>query len=231
MTFSIQHIVLVRHDASIANVDSSVYKRMPDHVIPLVELESARVQQAARLVSGLGLAPEKTCSWCSTFLRCRQTEDGLLKHAFGQASAHVRRRESFLLREQEFGDWDSLTDEEAQRELPRAFEKRRLLKDNLGQFYFRYPNGESRADVVQRVIALMGKVHRSDFENHLLFLHGVTQRAFRMAWLNLGVDWFEEEKNPENASVLHIRRDATRGWVERYLPDGAEHASHWQRDP
>jgi broad specificity phosphatase PhoE len=229
MATGIQNIVLVRHDVSIANVDPSVYKRMPDHVIPLAELDSARVQRAAALVGALGLDPDATCSWCSPYVRCRQTEDAVLRHVFADAAARIHRRESFLLREQEFGDWDSLTDEEAEAELPRAFAKRKLLKDNLGHFYYRYPNGESRADVVLRVIALMGKVHRSDFANHLLFLHGVTQRAFRMAWLNLGVDWFEEEPNPTNASVMHIRRDAGRGWVEHYLPDGPERCSEWQR--
>jgi broad specificity phosphatase PhoE len=229
MPTAIQNIVLVRHDTSIANVDPSVYKRLPDHAIPLAELDSPRAQRAAELVAALGFAPEATCSWCSPYLRCRQTEDAVLRRVFGDAHARIRRRESFLLREQEFGDWDSLTDEEAEHELPRAFAKRKLLTDNYGKFYFRYPNGESRADVVLRVMVLMGKVHRSDFANHVFFLHGVTQRAFRMAWLNLGVDWFEEEPNPGNASVLLIRRDETRRWIERYLPDGEEHASEWRR--
>jgi broad specificity phosphatase PhoE len=230
MKNGIRSIILVRHDASIANVDASVYKRMPDHVIPLAEMDSARVQRAAALVAGVGMTPEHTCSWCSPYVRCRQTEEGVLRHAFGAGARRVRRRESFLLREQEFGDWDTLTDEEAKRDLPRAWAKRELLTDNQGKFYYRYPNGESRADVVLRVIALIGKIHRSDFPVHLVFLHGVTQRAFRMAWLNLGVDWFEDEPNPENASVLHIWRDAKRSWVEKYLPDGEERACHWRRE-
>jgi broad specificity phosphatase PhoE len=230
MKNGIRSILLVRHDASIANVDASVYKRMPDHVIPLAEMDSARVKRAAALVAGGGITPEHTCSWCSPYVRCRQTEEGVLRHAFGAGASRVRRRESFLLREQEFGDWDTLTDEEAKRDLPRSWAKRELLTDNQGKFYYRYPNGESRADVVLRVIALIGKIHRSDFPVHLVFLHGVTQRAFRMAWLNLGVDWFEDEPNPENASVLHIWRDAKRSWVEKYLPDGEERACHWRRE-
>jgi len=51
----------------------------------------------------------------------------------------------------------------------------------------------------------------------VIFLHGVTQRAFRMAWLNHSVDWFEEEPNPPNGSVLLIRRGEDRRWLERYL--------------
>jgi broad specificity phosphatase PhoE len=222
VTAPIQQILLVRHDASLANVDPRVYVTMPDHVIPLAEKDSPRVRVAADHVRALDLDPRTTCSWCSPYVRCRQTEESVLRLAFGDGAERIVRRESFLLREQEFGDWDSLSEEEAEQQLPRAFAKRRLLTDNLGKFYFRYPNGESRADVVLRVIALLAKVHRSHFESHVIFLHGVTQRAFRMAWLNLGVDWFEEEPNPPNASVLQIRRSGARGWVDRYLPDGIE---------
>jgi broad specificity phosphatase PhoE len=100
---------------------------------------------------------------------------------------------------------------------PARYAKRRRLTDNLGRFYFRYPNGESRADVTQRIAIFIGKIHRSSYSHHTVFLHGVTQRAFRMAWLNLSVDWFEEEPNPPNASVLMIHRGEDGRWTERYL--------------
>lgn len=216
MTSPSHDILLIRHDVSVANIDPSIYTTMPDHVIPLVELESKAVQLAAAKIKSLGLRAESTCSWSSPYVRCRQTEAGVLKYVFGEHTHRVKLRESFLLREQEFGDWDNLTDEEAQRELPKAFAKRKLLIDNEGRFYYRYPNGESRADVVQRVINFVGKVNRSDYRNHLVFLHGVTQRAFRMAWLNYSVDWFEDEPNPPNVSILRISRGA-HGWEERWL--------------
>jgi broad specificity phosphatase PhoE len=214
---AIASIILVRHDASLANVDPSIYKHQPDHTIPLADPNSPRLQRAGDLIRAIGLTPERTCSWCSPYVRCRQTEDTVLRHAFIDAVSRVRRRETFLLREQEFGEWDSLTDEEAQRLLPASWAKRQLLTDNLGKFYFRYPNGESRADVVTRTMVFFGKLHRSDYESHIVFLHGVTQRAFRMAWMNLAVDWFEEEPNPSNASVLLIQRDASGVWRDRYL--------------
>ncbi len=141
----------------------------------------------------------------------------MLGFAFGVDAALVHRRETFLVREQDFGDWDGLTDEEAQEHLPASWTKRQMLSDNLGRFYFRYPNGESRADVVTRTMTFFGKLHRSDYVNHLVFLHGVSQRAFRMAWMNLPVDWFEEEPNPPNASVLVIQRDGDGKWRDRYV--------------
>jgi len=214
---TVETIILVRHDVSSANIDPSVYKQLPDHTIPLADPKSERLVRAGQLLRTLSLPPEKTASWCSPYVRCAQTEAGVLEHAFGEDASRIRRREAFLLREQDFGDWDSLTDDEAKTKLPDSFAKRQRLTDNLGKFYFRYPNGESRADVVQRIILFFGKLHRSDFSHHIVFLHGVSQRAFRMAWRNLPVDWFEEEPNPGNASVLLIRRDATGAWHEQYM--------------
>lgn len=217
MKSTVETIILVRHDVSSANLDPSVYKRLPDHMIPLADPGSERLARAGMMVRSLSLPAERTLSWCSPYIRCAQTEASVLEHAFGEDARTVRRREAFLLREQDFGDWDSLTDDEAMLKLPDSYAKRQRLTDNLGKFYFRYPNGESRADVVQRIILFFGKLHRSDFLHHVVFLHGVSQRAFRMAWRNLPVDWFEDEPNPANASVLLLRRDAKGAWHEEYM--------------
>ena len=61
----------------------------------------------------------------------------------------------------------------------------------------------------------VGKVHRSRYPHHIVFLHGVTQRAFRMTWLDRTPEWFEDEPNPENASVVLLERDAHGRWADR----------------
>lgn len=220
MDSTIDRILLVRHARSVANVDPTVGLSTPDHAIPLVDPDAdEEAREAGAVVSGLGIDPASVCSWSSSFLRCRQTEAIVLERAFGDALGAIHRRESFLLREQDFGDWDGLTDAEIEERDPQHWEKRRRALDTLGIFYFRYPNGESRADVVERMSTFIGKIHRSRYRTHLIFLHGVTQRAFRMAWMNRSVEWFEAEPNPENASVLLIERDpVTTRWTDRYMP-------------
>lgn len=218
MNQEIQTILLVRHARSTANEDPSVYRTTPDHMIPLCRPDDdVAAELAGEIVARLDLDAESVCSWSSTYLRCVQTERLVLACAFGERVGRVRQRSSFLLREQEFGDWDCLTEEEMEAADPVRYAKRQRLTDNLGRFYFRYPGGESRADVTQRISIFIGKIHRSRYAHHLVFLHGVTQRAFRMAWLNRSVDWFEEEPNPPNGSVLMIRRDAEGFWGDRYL--------------
>ncbi|MCS6900270.1 MAG: histidine phosphatase family protein [Myxococcales bacterium] len=218
MASTIQRLFLIRHATSTANLDARIYKVTPDHIIPLARPEDdPRAQAAAEAIKPFHLPVQDTCCWSSTYLRCRQTEALVTREVFGPDSERLRRRVSFLLREQEFGDWDGLEDEECARLFPAHWAKRQRMSDALGRFYFRVPNGESRADVVQRVTVLLGKIHRSRYLNHMVFLHGVTQRAFRMAWFDRLPEWFETEPNPTTASVLLIERDERGWWQERYL--------------
>lgn len=218
MNPDIETVVLIRHARSTANEDPGVYRITPDHAIPLCAPEDDReaVEAGARLAQ-LGFDPGDVCCWCSTYLRCRQTQGIVMARAFGGAAARVHSRESFLLREQEFGDWDCLTEDEIEARDPDRWARRKRMSDLLGRFYFRYPGGESRADVAQRMAIFIGKIQRSRYRHHVLFLHGVTQRAFRMAWSNYPVEWFEAEPNPANASVLVIRRGDDGRWAEQYL--------------
>ncbi len=218
MIQTVKTVILVRHARSVANDDPSVYRTTPDHAIALTRpFDDPDALAAGDALGALGLDPALVCSWYSPYLRCRQTQALVLGRAFGHGAGRVRCRESFLLREQEFGDWDSLTDDEIAARDPARWARRARMADALGRFYFRYPDGESRADVAARITLFLGKLHRSRYDTHVVFLHGVTQRAFRMAWMNLPAEWFETEPNPANASVLQIVRDDDGRWSERAL--------------
>jgi 2,3-bisphosphoglycerate-dependent phosphoglycerate mutase len=214
---TLETLTLVRHACSQANDDPTLYLRMPDHVIPLSRPEDdAEALASGAKLAALQLDREQVCAWTSTYLRCHQTHDLMVTAAFG-IQGTARLRESFLLREQEFGDWDGLTEADMERIDPARFQKRKLMSDHLGRFYFRYPNGESRADVAMRVVSFIAKIHRSSYPHQLVFLHGVTQRALRMTWFNRSVEWFENEPNPKNASLLQIYKQPSGAWAERYL--------------
>ncbi|MBK9030849.1 MAG: histidine phosphatase family protein [Myxococcales bacterium] len=218
MDSTVTTIALIRHGRSIANDDPAVYQVMPDHAIPLTRpADDPHALAAGATLATLALDPATLCSWRSPYLRCVQTEALVMRRALGDRFAGVMRRDSFLLREQEFGDWDGLDEAGMAARAPEQFARRTRMSDHNGRFYFRYPSGESRADVVQRLAIFMGKLHRSHFHHHVIFLHGVTQRAFRMAWFNRSVEWFEDEPNPGNATVLLIERGPDQAWRERFL--------------
>jgi broad specificity phosphatase PhoE len=215
---ALERIFLIRHGLSAANVDPRVYQTTPDHRIPLVNPENDQAcLRAGRALAKFGIARSALCTWHSPYLRCVQTKRLVLAAAYGADYSDMFRRESFLLREQEFGDWDGLTNSEIAERDPERFARQARMTDTYGRFYFRYPHGESRADVAERVTLFIGKMHRSSFSDHVIFLHGVTERCFRMAWFNHPVEWLEAEPNPKNAHVRMISRGAGGGWQESML--------------
>ena len=133
-------ICLIRHGLSTANVDEKVYTQMPDHTIPLVNpVDDPVLIEAGRGLACLGIPPHDTVAWYSPYLRTKQTMDIVLAAAFGDQAHLVQKRESFLLREQEFGDWNTLTEVEMEKENPRRFVALKQAQDVYNKFYFRSP--------------------------------------------------------------------------------------------
>ena len=108
---------------------------------------------------------------------------------------------------------DGLADDECASRYPDWIERQKMLTAAMGKFYFRYPGGESRADVAQRVHQFFGTLHRDEFDPAIVVCHGVAIRAFLMMWLHFPVEWFESEPNPDNASVRLIVRGEDRGYI------------------
>ena len=214
---TLETVILVRHARSLANRDPAIYLSTPDHTIPLCQPDDdAEAIAAAELIRSLALDPSKVCSWRSSYLRCKQTESLMVARAFGDAATNVQRCESFLLREQEYGDWDGLSDEAIAALDPLRFARRQQAVEAYPRFYFRQPNGESRADVAQRTGTFIERLRHAERPHHIVFLHAITQRAFRMVWFDRSVEWFHGEPNPPNASVVVIERDVTLGGWREY---------------
>ena len=88
-------------------------------------------------------------------------------------------------------------------------ELRRIRRDRIeyGTFYYRLPDGESGADVYDRVTTFLETLHR-DFskpnfpENAVIVTHGLTLRIFLMRWFHWSVGHFERVRNPRNGEVV-----------------------------
>ena len=108
------------------------------------------------------------------------------------------------LREQEWGNFRS-PEETA------LVQKERYA---YGTFYYRFPSGESGADVYDRISSFLETMHR-DFEkpdypeNTLIVSHGMTIRIFLMRWFHLSVEEFETWENPMNcqAFIMNLGSD------------------------
>lgn len=217
-------IYLVRHGESIANVDKTVHKTLPDYAIGLSERGFRQAREAGQAIDEhltrqfLHLGDEKfrprVRLWSSPYKRTRETADKIEQRF---SFPIVDRREHVLLCEQQFGLFDGLSDAELRGRYPDAHRHYELCEKFEGRFWARMPLGESRFDVACRVHQAFGTFHR-DAEKHgikniVVVCHGVTLRAFVMMWLHYDYEWFDKEPNPKNAAVRLIDNGRDLGYI------------------
>ncbi len=188
-------IALVRHAESEANLDKTIYERIPDHAVPLTAVGREQAAKAGRELREL-FEGEPVRVYVSPYLRARQTLDSL-----GLDDLIQLPREEPRLREQ---DWANLQD-------TADIEQQKKLRDAFGHFFYRFTHGESGADVYDGVSTFLETMHR-DFEspdapkNVLLVSHGLTMRLFCMRWFHWSVRFFESLRNPGNAETRVLLR-------------------------
>ncbi|UHS58213.1 phosphoglycerate mutase family protein [Agrobacterium vaccinii] len=217
-------VFLVRHGESLGNLDERAYSQFGDHNVPLTQWGYRQAAEAGAVIATYlaGLAEPGLRNlrvWYSPFLRTRQSKDAVLEALPVERVEKVR--EDYLLREQDFGLFTEIYDHvEREKKFPDEFEKWARLRSNSGKFYARPPDGESRADVAQRMrLFLQTIMHeaRQGHDNVVIVGHGVTNRAFEMSFLQHPVDWFERSVNPGNADVTLIEGTGGMGYTSTRL--------------
>ncbi|MFF7333740.1 histidine phosphatase family protein [Streptomyces sp. NPDC090306] len=185
-----RRIVLVRHGESTGNLDDTVYEREPDHALPLTELGRRQAEATGRRLRET-FGHEGVSVYVSPYRRTHETF-----HAFHLDPGQVRVREEPRLREQDWGNWQDRDDVRLQK----------AYRDAYGHFFYRFAQGESGADVYDRVGGFLESLFRS-FEapdhppNVLLVTHGLAMRLFCMRWFHWTVGEFESLSNPGNGEM------------------------------
>ncbi|MFI1971353.1 histidine phosphatase family protein [Streptomyces cinnamoneus] len=192
-----RRIVLLRHGESEGNVDDTVYEREPDHALALTDAGRKQVEKAGAYLREL-FEGERVSVYVSPYRRTHQTFHGLKLDP-----TRVRVREEPRLREQDWGNWQDRED----------VRRQKVYRDAYGHFFYRFAQGESGADVYDRVGSFLESLWRS-FEdpdhppNVLLVTHGLTMRLFCMRWLHWTVAEFECLSNPGNAEIRMLQLGA-----------------------
>lgn len=200
-------IFLVRHAESEGNVDSSSYVTVPDSQVPLTDKGHMQARQAGEKIkkyiekrSG-GADDYKLFFYTSPYRRSIQTHEGI-SSCF---SPHIVKgvQEEVQIREQDFGNFQDL--EGKQRE------KNERLR--FGRFFYRFPNGESGADVYDRITIyedhLIRDINGGRFSNKtnlVIVTHGLALRVFLMRWFHWTLNEYLLVHNPPNAEPLVLER-------------------------
>ncbi len=190
-----KRIILIRHGQSEGNVDPNVHATTPDHKLSLTPEGIKQAEEAGAKLKDL-LGRESVHVYSSPYARTRQTIAEVKKSLNVVASFEEPR-----LREQEWGHLRAFN----------ATKKIEEERDSFGAFYFRFPDGESGADVYDRVSTFLETLHR-DFQkdeypdNTLIVTHGLTIRLFLMRWFHSSVEEFETWRNPKNCQFFVMDR-------------------------
>ncbi|MEU1416734.1 phosphoglycerate mutase family protein [Streptomyces sp. NPDC046994] len=185
-----RRIVLVRHGESVGNADDTVYEREPDHALQLTEKGWRQAEATGKRLRDL-FGGEHVSVYVSPYRRTHET-----LQAFRLDPDRVRVREEPRLREQDWGNWQDRNDVMVQK----------AYRDAYGHFFYRFAQGESGADVYDRVGGFLESLFRS-FEdpdhppNVLLVTHGLAMRLFCMRWFHWTVAEFEALSNPGNGET------------------------------
>uniref|UniRef100_A0A0D3GBX2 Phosphoglycerate mutase-like protein AT74H n=1 Tax=Oryza barthii TaxID=65489 RepID=A0A0D3GBX2_9ORYZ len=145
----------------------------------------------------------------AAYTRTLETLRGLGRAFEARRIAGVR--EEPRLREQDFGNFQDRDKMRVEKEIRRRY----------GRFFYRFPNGESAADVYDRITGFRETL-RADIDigrfqppgernpdmNVVLVSHGLTLRVFLMRWYKWTVSQFEGLANLSNGGALVMQTGA-----------------------
>lgn len=212
-----RRIILVRHGESEGNVDESVYTRVPDPKIGLTNRGRVQAEECGQRIKNMiendGDENWQLYFYVSPYRRTLETLQSLARPF--ERSRIAGFREEPRIREQDFGNFQN-------RELMKVEKAQRHL---YGRFFYRFPNGESAADVYDRITGFretlradinIGRYQppgEKNFDVNLVIVsHGLTLRVFLMRWYKWTVEQFEGLNNFGNGGELVMEK----GYGGRY---------------
>ncbi len=211
-------LVLVRHGQSEGNVAvktaesgdnrhfTEEYRRRHNSVLRLSDKGIAQAKSAGDFIKKhVGDMFDR--QYMSHYLRAQET-------ALHLNLPNKRWREDIFIRERSWGDFDSIPADEREQVSARA-----AIEKDTNPFYWRPPNGESIADVAQRLKStIIDTLHRECSDMRVVMVcHGEIMWAFRFLLEGMTVGYYhkiEASRDPKNrmrnCQVLwYTRRDSS----------------------
>ncbi|XP_027350590.1 phosphoglycerate mutase-like protein AT74 [Abrus precatorius] len=203
-----KRIILVRHGESQGNLDTAAYTTTPDHKIQLTAEGIAQARLAGARMRHV-MAREGSRNWRVYFYVSPYARTLSTLREIGRSFSKKRVigvREECRIREQDFGNF----------QVPEHMNLIKETRQRFGRFFYRFPEGESAADVFDRVSSFLESLWRdidmnrlnhdpSDDLNLIIVSHGLASRVFLMKWFKWSVEQFELLNNFGNCEFRVIQ--------------------------
>lgn len=187
-------IYLIRHGESEHNVDYTIMEHIHDSEHNLTELGQKQAKATADFLKNV--VSEKTILYSSPYARTMQTAKAI--HA--ELPGEVPFLQNPLIREWELGNLLNINNRTPQ--LKKEFKA-------SGSFFYRYPNGESMADVYLRATMfyntfLQRVKQQNRYEDVIMISHSAFMHAFLTFMMQWPIDNKAKPKPFDNACVIAI---------------------------
>lgn len=199
-------LIFIRHGESMGNTNPNIYLKTPDNKIELTEKGKLQAIKASEKLKEI-IKDETVKFIYSPFMRTKQTLENILKN-FDEKKISVQ--EDPRIREQEWGNFQDENEKE------KIIEERK----KCGRFFYRFPTGESGADVYDRVSHFLCSFYRGfnfnsnlessfeqEYQNIVIVSHGLFIRLFLMRFYRWTVEKFEKLENPSNCEIIIMEKN------------------------
>jgi broad specificity phosphatase PhoE len=214
-------VILVRHGESEGNVDVKKWQATADNKIRLTPRGILQAEEAGRRIESIfrtyerdhGTPMDRVHIHVSPFERTMETA----RHARRAFDRRVVRHHICpRLREQEFGNTQG-----------ECFEAHRIEQRRVGRFWYRFPTGESGADVYDRVKSwwddsLLASNERYGYDHVnavVVFSHGLALRFTLMQLFSWSPTTFHSVYNVHNCDMYVLKKDLNKPGISPYVLD------------
>ena len=207
-----KHILLIRHGQSEGNVDERLFGVKPDHDMLLTDLGRLQSREIGRTIKDQFIKDGSVRVIVSPYARTKGTLAEIMKELDPKSVVVVE--EDPRVREQDFGNFQNSEE----------MNKSKQLRRDYGSFHFRFPNGESGADVYDRAHGFLDSLNRRwenqrDEDNLIIVSHGLFCRLFLMRYFKWNISVFESIPNLNNGQCIALRLDGHKYTILNPLPN------------
>jgi broad specificity phosphatase PhoE len=152
--------------------------------------------------------------WTSPYVRARDTASIIRTNCFDKIKEV---EENLLLTEQQFGLFDNLSNKQRKEMYPNEWEQYNNIKKFNGEFWARYPYGESMYDVsirVEKFFSILKSESLTSYSGDVIVVcHGNVIKAFANLWAKKKFEYINEEKTTGNCSIRLFEDNIDKGLI------------------